>query len=311
MAGEKKTVVVAIGGNAITQSGQRGTAQEQVENIGHCCGLIADMAAAGYRLVITHGNGPQVGNLLLQNEAGRELVPENPLDMCVAQTQGSLGYLIVQSLKNSMERRGIQREVAALVTQVVVDSADPAFCHPTKPVGPFFSREEAERQDYPVVEDSGRGYRRVVASPEPKSLVESRVLRQLVQEGVVVIAAGGGGIPVVETGDGLHGAEAVVDKDFASALVAEAVGADCLLLLTGVPQVAVDFGTPQQRSLDCMTLAEAQGYLEEGQFPPGSMGPKIEAAMRFVRAGGGEAIVTSLECAGAAIQGKTGTRIIA
>jgi carbamate kinase len=308
---KRKTVVVALGGNAITQTGQRGTTEEQLANISNCCDFIADLAACGYGVVLTHGNGPQVGNLLIQNECGRAKVPENPMDVCVAQTQGSLGYLIAQTLQNRIRARGMDREVAAIMTQVVVDPEDPAFRSPSKPVGPFFTEEEARTQGHPMVEDSGRGYRRVVPSPRPKALAERDVLKLLVDAGVIVIAVGGGGIPVTEQQGGLHGAEAVVDKDFASALVAKEIGADSLMLLTGVPKVAIHFGTPLQQELDRMTVAQAQQYMAEGQFPAGSMGPKIQAAMDFVSGGGGEAIVTSLELACAAMEGKTGTRIVA
>lgn len=244
MPEKRKTVVVALGGNAITQTGQRGTTEEQLANISNCCDFIADLAACGYGVVLTHGNGPQVGNLLIQNECGRAKVPENPMDVCVAQTQGSLGYLIAQTLQNRIRARGMDREVAAIMTQVVVDPEDPAFRSPSKPVGPFFTEEEARTQGHPMVEDSGRGYRRVVPSPRPKALAERDVLKLLVDAGVIVIAVGGGGIPVTEQQGGLHGAEAVVDKDFASALVAKEIGADSLMLLTGVPKVAIHFGTP-------------------------------------------------------------------
>ena len=309
-----KTVVVAIGGNAITQSGQRGTVEEQLENLRACCDPVIDLVEEGYHVVLTHGNGPQVGCLLIQNETAKDQVPQNPLDVCGAQTQGSLGYLIAQTLDNRMKERGVAKEVAAVVTQVVVDPKDPKFQSPSKPVGPFYSQEEAQRLErekgYVMVEDSGRGWRRVVASPKPLELVEKAAVMALAGAGFLTVTVGGGGIPVIREGDALRGVEAVIDKDHASAVVAGEIQADTLLILTGVDQVSVDFGKPTQRDLETLSIADAKRYLAQGQFPAGSMGPKIEAVCRFVEEGGKEAIITSLPRLKDAMAGKAGTRIV-
>ena len=310
-----QTVVVAIGGNAITREGQRGSTEEQLANIRACCDPIVDLLEEGCRVVLTHGNGPQVGGLLLQNEAGRDTVPASPLDVCVSQTQGGIGYLLAQCLRNRIRERGLERPVAAVLTQMEVDGGDPAFQTPTKPVGPFYSQAEAEvlrrERGLAMVEDAGRGWRRVVPSPMPLRLVERTAVRALAQAGFLVIAAGGGGIPVIRRGQRLQGVEAVIDKDYASALLASEIGADLLFVLTGVDQVAVDFGKPTQRSLSHITAAQARRYLEEGQFPPGSMGPKIDAVCRFVERGGGRAVITSIGRIREALEGRAGTLVTA
>jgi len=308
-----KTVVVAIGGNAITQSGQKGTVEEQFENVRNCCDPIIDLAADGYNVVLTHGNGPQVGCLLLQNEAAKDIVPVNPMDVLGAQTQGSLGYIITQTLLNRMKERGIAKPVATVVTQVVVDKNDPKFANPSKPVGPFYSKEEAEilekTKHYIMVEDSGRGYRRVVPSPMPLEIIEKESVMALADKGFIVLTVGGGGIPVIKEDGMLKGVEAVIDKDQASAMTALEIKADALLILTGVEQVAINFGKPDMQNLSTLSVADAKKYMAEGQFPAGSMGPKIEAVCRFVENGGKEAIITSIERLKDALDGKTGTRI--
>ena len=308
----KQTVVIAIGGNAITKNGQKGTVEEQIQNIRDCCDPILDLVQAGYHIVLTHGNGPQVGSIMIQNEVAQDVIPVNPLDVCGAQTQGSQGYMISQELYNRMKERSIEKEVTTIVTRVIVDRNDANFQHPTKPVGPFYTREEAEQlanDGLTMVEDSGRGYRRVVPTPRPIEIVEHEAISELLNSGFLVIAAGGGGIPVVNEGGRLSGVEAVIDKDLASALIAEEIGADILMILTGVEKVALDYGKPTQRDIDSMTVAEAREYMAEGQFPAGSMGPKIDAVCGFVEKSGGEAIITSLDRMKDAIERKTGTRV--
>jgi len=309
-----QSVVIAIGGNAIVKEGQKGTLEEQQSNIYESCTHIADLIEKGYRVLLIHGNGPQVGNLLLQNEACSE-VPRQPIDVCGAMTQGQIGYMIQQCLGNMLCDRGINTTVVAIATQMVVSESDSAFQNPTKPIGPFYSRERAEqitkeRPDITVVEDSGRGWRRVVPSPQPIEMIEKAGARALVESGCLVIAAGGGGIPVVRDPSGrLKGVEAVIDKDRASALVADEIAADCLIILTGVDRVCVDFGKPTQKAIDTMTADQAQAYHDEGQFPPGSMGPKIESAIRYIRGGGKKVVITSIECLTEALGGSNGTVI--
>lgn len=308
-----RKAVIAIGGNAITRSDQRGTVEEQRENIRICCELLADLLEEGYELLLTHGNGPQVGNVVLQNNLAQELVPESTLDICGAQTQGSLGYLLSQMLTNVLRERRISKKIASVITQVVVDKEGESFGNPTKFIGPFFTREEAilqEEKGFVMREDSGRGYRRVVPSPKPLEIVEEDAIRTLFQEGYLVITAGGGGIPVIRNQEGLQGAEAVIDKDFASALVAERVGVDVLVILTGVSRVSIHFGRPDERELEELTVEECRGYLEAGEFPPGSMGPKMEAAVEFVENSGGTAIITSIERVKEALGGRDGTRVV-
>lgn len=308
-----KTAVIAIGGNAITQSGQKGTVEEQQSNIQNCCEMIADLVEDGYQIVLTHGNGPQVGSIVIQNDIAKQIVPENPLDICGAQTQGSLGYLISQTMTNTLKRRKIAKKVATVLTQVVVSEDDPGFQNPTKFIGPFFTEAEAallrEQKGFKMRRDSNRGYRRVVPSPMPLELVERDAVCTLLKEGFLLITVGGGGIPVIRGEDGLKGIEAVIDKDFASALVAEQVQADILVILTGVPKVFVNFGTLDERALDHMTLAECRQYMEEGQFPAGSMGPKVDAAYRFVEQSKKEAVITSIEHMREALRGQDGTHV--
>ena len=306
------TVVLAIGGNALAPSGLGDFAgqQERARQVAETAVAILER---GDRLLIVHGNGPQVGALAMAQEAVAREVPPQPLFALGAMTQGQLGYLLSQAVGDAMAAAGVERTVAAVMTQVVVDRADPAFDAPSKPIGPFFSegraRRLAESRSWAVAEDSGRGWRRVVASPTPVEVVEAGEIRRLLEAGEVVVACGGGGVPVAREGDALVGVEAVIDKDHAAALIGSLVGADALLLVTGVDQVLLDYGTPHERPVATMTVEEARRHMADGQFPPGSMGPKIEAAARFVADGGGTAVITSLERTAEALAGRAGTSI--
>lgn len=311
---ENPVLVIAIGGNAITKENQKGTLEEKLQNIENCVESIADLLEMGYQIVLTHGNGPQVGNILLQVEAAALTVPSMPLDVCGAASQGQLGYLLQRSLNNKLKARGIKKEVVTILTQIVVDQADPAFLNPTKPIGPFYTELDAQRiveeKSQVFKEDSGRGYRRVVPSPKPIKIVEKEIIQMLVKEGKLVITAGGGGIPVILSEEGyLQGVEAVIDKDWASAVLAGEINADLLIILTGVEQVAINFGKPNVKWIPSMTVAKAKEYRDEGHFPAGSMGPKMDAAINFVEKTGGRALITSLDKVGAALKRETGTFI--
>lgn len=299
----RRSVVVALGGNAFTKEGQRGTFDEQEFNALTMAQGTFQLLQSGWNVAIVHGNGPQVGSLAIQQEEGAELVPAQPLFSLGAMTEAYLGSLIALALCRASHG---SVQAVAIVTHTVVDADDPAFSRPTKPIGPFFTGAQVDQlateRGWTMVEDSGRGWRRVVASPKPISIVESGAIRTLVDSGSVVIAAGGGGIPVVATPDGYVGVDAVVDKDYAAEQVAASIGADTLVLVTGVEKVAIDFGKPTQRSLDVMTAAQAQAYLDEGQFPEGSMGPKVRAAIDFVQHGGRRAIITSPESVAEALE---------
>lgn len=308
-----KVAVVAIGGNALTREDQPGTAQQIEENAAHMATGICGLAEAGWQVVVVHGNGPQVGNLVIQQEAGADLVPPQPLNVLNAMTEGQLGSALVRAI-GSIRGAG---SAAALVSHMTVSLDDPAFRHPTKPIGPFFDAAGAEHmrreRGWVMAEDSGRGYRRVVASPAPRDLLEVATLRALLASGVIVLAAGGGGVPVAESAPGTFSmVDAVIDKDLAAARTAEAIGAQALLLVTAVDAVQVNFGTPRARVVSVMDTDLAERYLAEGQFPPGSMGPKIRAAVSFVRWSGGRAVVTSAANMAAALApGATvGTRVI-
>lgn len=309
-----ETVVMAVGGNALAPSGL-GDLEGQMERARKVAAHAVSLLGDDRRLVLVHGNGPQVGALALAQEAVAREVPPQPLHVLGAMTQGQLGWLLSEAIGDAMEERGLERTVAAIVTQVVVERDDPGFRTPTKPIGPFFSAGRARRlaaaRGWVVADDAGRGWRRVVASPSPLEVVEWPQVRVLLRAKQVVIACGGGGIPVARDGGTLEGVEAVIDKDLAAALVGELVKARTLLLLTGVERVALDFGTERERWLDRITVAEARAHMAEGHFPAGSMGPKIEAAIRFVEGAGGEAIITSLDRTSAALAGATGTRIVA
>jgi len=309
-----KRIAVALGGNAILQAGQEGTAQEQLTNVRNACEQIANLIENGYEVVVSHGNGPQVGSLLIQNEAASDEVPPMPLEICGAQTQGQIGYMMQQSLGNVFRKLGINKNVLTTVTQVVVEKDDEAFDNPTKPVGPFYSEAEAKRamdeKDEVWIEDSGRGWRKVVPSPVPQKIVETEAIKELIANDNVVIASGGGGIPVTEDKNGqLTGVEAVIDKDLATRKLAEEVDADILMILTDVPNVAINFGTPDQKNLGTLTVEEMEEYKAEGHFGTGSMGPKVQAALDFVNNGGERAIITSLDQALEAIENGLGTQV--
>jgi len=311
-----KTLLLAFGGNAIIRAKEKGTYQEQWNNIKRTCTPVAELIRQGHRVIITHGNGPQVGNILLKNELAKDIVPPMPLDVCVSNTQGSLGYAITQVLGNHLAKENLDLPIAAVVTQVVVNPDDPAFKSPTKFVGPFYGEQEAQRlaadKGYIMKEDSGRGWRRVVPSPEPLEIVEKEVLKRMIAAGIIVVASGGGGIPVVKTEEGLTGIEAVIDKDKAGQLLASEVEADAFFLLTDVERVCINYGKPGQQELVSMTIEEAERFLAEGQFPPGSMGPKVEAAIRFAKSGAGrQAVIVSLANMPKAFTGESGTIITA
>lgn len=311
-----RALLVALGGNAIIPPEGAGTIEEQIAITETTMAQVVAELDSATRLVLTHGNGPVVGNIVLRNEAARDTIAPMPLDICGADSQGGLGYMIQQVLRNALRRAGQEREVVTVVTQVRVDPNDSAFAAPTKPIGPFYRREAADRlrasRGWQMIEDSGRGYRRVVPSPRPLEIIESATVRALVEAGVVVIAAGGGGIPVIRRDDGtLTGVEAVIDKDRSAAVLARTVGADVLVIVTGVDRVAIGYQTPRQKDLDLLSAGEADRYLAAGEFPSGSMGPKIEAAVEFLAAGGREAIITSPRVLGLALAGRHGTRIVA
>lgn len=307
--------VIAIGGNSLITDNSRRTVMDQYQAAGETSHHIAALIAAGYRVVVTHGNGPQVGFILLRSDLAKNKLHEVPLESCVADTQGAIGYQVGQTLANELHRRNISKPIATVVTQVEVDPADPAFVNPTKPIGPFYTEDEAKRYQaengWTLKEDAGRGWRRVVASPKPISILEQETIRLLLDQDVVVIAVGGGGIPVSKNADGmLEGRAAVIDKDLASCLLAKNLKADLFIISTGVDKVAIDFKKPTQRELDTMTVAEAEKYLAEGQFPAGSMGPKIAAAIDFLKAGGKKVIITQPHLLEEAIAGRNGTHIV-
>lgn len=309
-------LIVALGGNALQAEGKPATAASQLRVVKDTVVYLADLIADGNQLVIVHGNGPQVGRLVIQNEYARNVTPPMPFDVCGAMSQGMIGYHIQQALREELKKRQIDKPVVTVLTQVVVDQDDAGFQKPTKPIGPFYKQEEAEalqkEHGYMMVEDSGRGYRRVVPSPEPKQIVELETIKRLVNDEQVVITVGGGGIPVIETEAYiLEGVAAVIDKDLASARLAEDLGADALVILTAVEKVAINFGKPNQKSLDIMTIKDAKKYIDEGQFAPGSMLPKVKAAIKFVASKPGRmAIIASLEKAKEALTGKSGTLIV-
>ena len=307
-------VVIAIGGNALIRPGEAGTLSEQAGHADACMAHVARMVEAGMPLVITHGNGPIVGNIVIQMECARDTVPPMPLFIADADSEGSVGFILQQSLYNRIQGSCAGVGVVSVVTQVVVDGEDLAFSNPTKPIGPFYTESEAARltaeRGWRMVEDAGRGFRRVVPSPRPLRIVEADVIRRIVSGGDVVIAAGGGGVPVVEDVEGfLHGVDAVVDKDFASSVLARQVGADTFIILTSVDCVYINYGKKNREPLLKMSAGESKKYLADGQFAPGSMGPKVEAAVEFIEGGGGSVIITSPERLEEALQGRAGTRI--
>ncbi|GAB1427589.1 carbamate kinase [Aminivibrio sp.] len=308
-------VLVALGGNAILQRGQQGLASEQRANVQKTVEQIVRMIKAGHEVIVTHGNGPQVGAILIQNEMGRAAVPAMPMDVCGAESQGLIGYMFCESFSNTLAREGVTgRDPVCLVTRVEVDPEDPAFAHPTKPVGPFSTEEAAKKRIEETgetwISDAGRGWRRVVPSPDPMAIVEKDVINDLLEKGFTLIASGGGGIPVIKRPDGqCEGVEAVIDKDLAGELLAASVKADLLMILTDVPRVAVHYGTPQQQWLERLTLAEMESLEKEGHFKAGSMGPKVKAILRFVRSGGERGVIAGLDEALEALEGTAGTQI--
>jgi len=313
----RKLAVVAIGGNSLIKDNTRVTVEDQYEAAKETCYYIADMIEQGWDVAIGHGNGPQVGFILRRSEIAHQVagMHEVPLDVCGADTQGAIGYALQQNLQNEFRRRGIAKQAATVVTQVVVDRNDPSFKNPTKPIGGFMTEEEARRREreegWTVVEDAGRGWRRVVASPLPQRIVELDAVRRLLDAGIVTITVGGGGIPVIEDENGnLKGVAAVIDKDYAASLLARSIGADLFLISTAVDKVYLNFNKPDQRPIDVMTVSEAKRYMDEGHFAKGSMLPKIQAIIWFLEAGGKEAIITNPENIARALRGETGTRVI-
>lgn len=309
-----KTILLAVGGNSLIRAGEKGTIAEQLANARRTASQIVALCAAGHRVVLTHGNGPQVGAALLRSERGASEVPGQPLDVCDACTQGEIGYLLEQSLETELKAAGLHLPVAVLLTQCVVSAQDPAMQAPTKPVGPFYSQAEAESRQrqfgWKIVEDASRGYRRVVPSPIPLEIVELEVIRDLVERNVLVIACGGGGIPVMWNDGKLTGVEAVIDKDRASALLASQLGVDLFVISTDTDFVYVDFKKPSQRPLRQVRADELQQYMEAGHFPAGNMGPKIESVLRFLQGGGKEAIITSCDHLRDAVSGSAGTHVL-
>jgi carbamate kinase len=315
----RKRVVVALGGNAAYPPTIKGTAAEQLVLMRGVCGHLVEIIRAGWQLVLTHGNGPVVGNILYRMARTADELPPMPMDVCVAHSQGGMGYMLQQSFANVLVDNGLDMVVSCVITEVEVDAADPAFANPTKPVGKFFSEAQAQQMaastGWHFAEDSGRGWRRMVASPKPRKILDLKTIDALLDAGVIPIACGGGGVPVVHGDDGhWNGVAAVIDKDLTSAMLAAHLHADALIMLTGVERVALDFNQPSQRWLDHMTLAQAREYAAQGQFPPGSMGPKIAAAMSYLQESpeanrDGEVIITSLEMAFEALMGRAGTHI--
>ena len=313
---KRKIAVIAFGGNAILPGDQKGLQSQQMKKAQKAASLMIDVVKKGYDLIIVHGNGPQVGNLLIQMEEAVNKIPPFSLEVCDAMTEGSMGFMLEKALVNELRKNSIDKQVATLITQVVVDKEDPAFKNPTKPVGPFYSQYRAQmlkrEKKWAMIEDSGRGYRKVVPSPRPIDIVPKSILYDLIHSGKIIIAAGGGGIPVIINGRGLfQGVEAVSDKDFASSLIAREVKAGLFIILTNVSRVCLNFGSPEEIPLRTLTVTEAQKHLNEGQFPPGSMGPKIKAAIKYVQSGGKEVIITSANHLRAALINRSGTKVIA
>jgi len=308
------SALIAIGGNSLIRAGEKGSVAEQTANARRVSKAIAGLLAQGFRVVITHGNGPQVGAALLRSERAAGQVYEQGLDVCVASTQGEIGYLLQQALEQEVRDAGLTHQVATVLTQVVVDQQDPAFANPTKPVGPFFSGAAADEKarlfGWVMVEDASRGYRRVVPSPEPLEIVEEELIRRILDQDILAIAVGGGGIPVVRRDGELRGVDAVIDKDRASVLLALRLPVDLLMFSTGADYVYVNFRKPGQRALVRVGVSEIRSYYESGHFPPGSMGPKVEAAMRFLDGGGKKVIITSDDHLVDAVRGACGTHIV-
>ena len=307
-------IVIALGGNALLQRGQKGTFEEQYQNVRSTVSKIADLIQRGHKVVMVHGNGPQVGATLLRHEAAKNIVPSFPLDACGAETQGFIGYMIQQALRNELKSRGIDKFVVTIITRVIVDKHDSAFQHPTKPIGPFYSRTDAEEKrrtlGWQIVEDAARGYRRVVPSPEPLEIVELDLIRDLVEAGALIVCTGGGGIPVLREEGTLRGVEAVIDKDRASAVLASQLSVDLFAISTDTDFVYVNYKKPNQSPILRATASELEAHHREGHFPPGNMGPKVESVLNFLCHGGKEAIITSFEHLAEAVKGSAGTHIV-
>ncbi len=313
---KRKTALIAFGGNALLPDNDHGREEDQMANAREAAELMVHVVKKGYELIIVHGNGPQVGNLLIQMESAADRIPPYSLDVADAMTEGSMAYMLEKSLINELRRQSLDKEVASVVSQVVVDKDDPAFQHPTKPVGPFYTEERARgliaEKKWTMIEDAGRGWRKVVPSPKPIDVVPKWIIRDLVQAGRIVIAAGGGGIPVIINSRGLfEGVEAVIDKDYAASLLAREVKVDLFVILTAIERVFLDYGKPTQREAPVLTVEEARRHLADGQFPPGSMGPKIRAAVEYIEAGGREVLITTAGHLRAALINRSGTKIIA
>ena len=309
-----KSAVVAIGGNALIKSSEEGTIYQQFANARETCSNLMQLVKRGYEIILTHGNGPQVGFALRRHERSRDVIPPYPLGVCVAETVGSIGYMLQQTMQNTVKEFGLKKDTVTIITQVVVDKADPSFTNPTKPIGQFFTREEIDikvrNDNWKVVEGSRKGWRRVVPSPRPIRVVEKDTIGHLLKMGKIVIACGGGGLPVIEFEDGsLDGVEAVIDKDYASSKLAQQLGIDEFIILTNVEKVSLNYGKADEVQLDALTLEDAKQYLDEGHFPPGSMGPKIDAAIEFLENGGRRVIITSHDRLIEGIQGNAGTTI--
>jgi len=308
----KKKAIVALGGNALIKKGQEGTIYEQFENTREVIKSIVKIIKEGWDIVITHGNGPQVGAILLQNDLAKDITPAMPLGICVAESEGLIGYMIQQCLSNALHKANIDRPVVALITQVLVNEDDTSFKNPTKPIGPYYSEDEIDeiKEEGFKVKEFKDGWRILAPSPDPKSIVEGDIINKMLDDNIIVIASGGGGMPVIEKeGWGLDGLEAVIDKDLASERLAESIDAELLLILTNVEKVYLNYNSPEQKALDNVSLQDLKKYYDDGHFPPGSMGPKILAAIRFIESGGKKVIISDVEKGWEAFQSKTGTHI--
>jgi carbamate kinase len=311
---KRKIALIAFGGNAILPKTQRGLQSEQIKNAQKAAKLMIYIVKRGYDLIVVHGNGPQVGNLLIQMEESITKVPPFSLEVCDAMTEGSMGFMLEKAIVNELRKNSLDKDVATLITQVVVDREDPAFKNPTKPIGPFYTKYRAQmlrrEKNWAIIEDSGRGYRKVVPSPQPIDVIPKRIIQDLVHSGKIVIALGGGGIPVIINGRGLfEGVEAVIDKDYAASLVAREVKADLFIILTDVNRVCLNYGTPDEEPIEVMTVKQAEEHISQGQFPPGSMGPKIKAAIEYIQSGGKEVLITSANHLKASLINRSGTKI--
>lgn len=308
-----RKMLVSLGGNAILKHTEKGTAKEQFENVRKTSQYIVDLISEGYHIALTHGNGPQVGDILLAYDCAKNFLPPMPLDVCGAQSQGMIGYMFQLSLKNILNEKQIDRKVVTILTQTLIDPEDPQLENPSKPIGPFYTALEATKlrkeKNWTIEDDSGRGFRRLVSSPKPMGFVESESIKTLFDSGDLVISSGGGGIPVIQKNGVLTGVECVIDKDYAASLLATLIGVEVLLILTDVDKIALNYGAPHQKDLDRINISQANQYLKEGHFPMGSMGPKVRSAVNFLENGGEKVVVTSLENAMNALNGKAGTVI--